>query len=526
MSLRQPIFQKDSSASSENEVSQTAGRTLAAPAFQLAASAEETNFHRKNGQGANVDETMGKVVQAKMMDIHGRSNSRMSREDIITIQERLLEIGLLDIGEGCESPEDWEWGVIENGGQTEQAISLFQEQHSEEISDIESANLGILANDARNISGLQERLRNAASTQSRDSLERQVAVARQRGSRQLGVSRHEDGELAAGDPTHQVLANSWPRQIGGTLLRNEAEAYEFIAAKVEERDLPFDRSRVNIIGVRGFSSGQANGNPGVRLRTNTLNDTFFVLAIDDQGEAHVREFPGTTDPGARRSAGEGNQDPNTYQMESGQQLPFSFNSNDTSKMGRPTLTPMTGTEAQGTVIDPLRSQGDSDMSIAPPNHGENPGLVFPPNRGQGRVLHLLYGQGDGRRNLQRGEHSSDDQAGHRSVAGPEMHPTLRTNHGLNAAQRGKRRGIAIHSSNAGDVVNADSTGCQVIHGNWYGNFIMTLQRGLTWERLRYANGLSEEDRAALPRNFIPDDAQELTNRGAVIYSFLNARDLQ
>jgi len=65
-------------------------------------------------------------------------------------------------------------------------------------------------------------------------------------------------------------------------------------------------------------------------------------------------------------------------------------------------------------------------------------------------------------------------------------------------------------------VNADSTGCQVIHGDWYGSFLMTIRRGLEWRRVREARARGEEAVA---------EAQDLPERGYVLYSLLQASDM-
>lgn len=485
MSNHPPIQQAQSAGPLSSESSELEGQSMSPPAFQLKASAAADP---NSGSG---------IVQRNIMGLHGRTGVRrgrsgaMSEGDIRTIQQRLVDIGLLDAdNEGS----GWHWGQVADGDETEQAISEFQEANSGEIEDIEAANDAVLALDDANIARLEAR----GATKS-------VRVARTRRRSMAASAHHRDGEITADDPTHQLLANAWPRRIGGTLLENEAEAYSFLRRHVEQRGLPFDQLRVNVVGIRGFSGGEANDNAGARLRTNTHNDTFFVLARDENHEPHVREFPGSVDPGGRTGHNTAsNPDQDTHSMESDQQLPYWFNTGDRSKLGRVTMTPMTGEGEHGTVVDPRRAQSDPGMDIDP----EELSAVTPARR-HAHILEQQYGQTNGR---QRG----DDHT---------MYDNLRTRYGAESGYRGKRRGIAIHSSNAGDRISADSTGCQIVHGDWYGNFTMTLQRALCWERMRRIEGMSDEQRAALPRGFIPRDGQELVDQGSFIYSLIEGRDL-
>jgi hypothetical protein len=93
-----------------------------------------------------------------------------------------------------------------------------------------------------------------------------------------------------------------------------------------------------------------------------------------------------------------------------------------------------------------------------------------------------------------------------------LYTRLRTERG-NGELIGNAYGIAIHSGGHGETVAAFSTGCTVIHGDWYGNFIQTLRRALNWQIVRQG----------VPTPARPED---LPIEGYVLYSILDGREVE
>lgn len=157
----------------------------------------------------------------------------------------------------------------------------------------------------------------------------------------------------------------------------------------------------------------------------------------------MEEFKGTTDPGGRSGSNQ-RDDANTHQLAADQQFVYHLNTTDRSKVGRPNFAPRVGAEGAGDVLDLGRAElsesqlGDPDLRArTDPEEG-------PVDEGSARYdsLRTRYGAGDGE------------------------------NHQMNM-------GIAMHSGGRGESVTSYSTGCQVVHGSWYGNFMQTVRRGVT-----------------------------------------------
>src|SRR5262249_11338118 len=125
------------------------------------------------------------------------------------------------------------------------------------------------------------------------------------------ATHHTDRDLVPDDATHQALVNAWPRRFLGTLLHSEQDAFEYLARGVRSRGLPFDRHRVNVVGVRGMLGGELTHVVGAGRVNSRFDDSFFVLALDRSGNPRVSESRGTTEPGGRRRSDDGTlRDPN------------------------------------------------------------------------------------------------------------------------------------------------------------------------------------------------------------------------
>jgi hypothetical protein len=295
------------------------------------------------------------------------------------------------------------------------------------------------------------------------------------------------GELGVDDATHQALANAWPRDFFGAQLAGPEEGFAYLASQVRARGLPFDRDKVNIIGIRGMQGGAAHAGTGAFMSTTQYDDTCFVAALDENGQPMLREFRGTTDPGGRPDHAR-DADPRSQQLEADQQSVYRLSLGDTSKLGRPTITPRTVTEGgDGAVVAP----GITDDGVRPEPEVERGGR-HPMRTDPAELAHDP------------------------SVADPAMRDRQRTVTG-DGRELDRSHGIAIHSGAGGDQVNGDSTGCQVIAGDWYGSFVMTLRRALDCRRVR-------EERAAGGTAERHGDA-ELPESGFVLYSLLEAEDL-
>lgn len=366
--------------------------------------------------------TAGPVQRTPASEVEGNVMAPgADRETLMQrVQERLVQLGHLE--EGSFTPG-------ERDEATETAIRAFQQAHAEEIAQIEG--------DAGRISGGW-----------RGSSGRRAADAGE---------GHSDGDVAANDATVQAMANAFPRDFFGVELENEADAYNYIRNQATRLGFPFDRERVNIIGIRGFQGGQQVDNDGVRRRRNLYNDTMVILCLDERRRPRLREFKGTTDPGGRTSAG-GGEDGNTYQMEANQQLEYRYRDDARYKGDLPTLGP------------------DEDVTVVD-RSGEGP------RRRTEHGVGTRVGTGEGR-------------------------------------QVRRPFGIALHAGGSSEMVQAYSTGCQVVHGSWWGSFTETIRRALTWQRLRPAPGTTP---AEPPQ--VPTDPQQLEDEGRVVYSLINGSDL-
>jgi hypothetical protein len=317
------------------------------------------------------------------------------------------------------------------------------------------------------------------------------ATRRRRGrqGRRRRVCRgSERGELRPDDATHIALANAWPRRFFGALLQTAEDGYDYIKSQVVARGLPFNDQRVNIVGIRGMQGGTLHTDVGVGLAASTFDDTFFVMCLDEGGAKMIREFRGTTEPGGRSSEFR-REHPDEYgpteqnatvrdhdveTMEADQQVVYHFTTTDTSKLGRPTLTPRVETaDGDPLVVAPHRTGAATSTEADATHDGDADALAVPPVDGD-----------------------------------PRLRDRLRTRRGREVLDRSL--GIAIHSGGADDTVDAESTGCQVVQGDWYGDFIATIQRGLTAARVR----AGERVRPGHP-----------ATEGDVLYSLLQASDL-
>jgi hypothetical protein len=301
-------------------------------------------------------------------------------------------------------------------------------------------------------------------------------------------TRSERGELRPDDATHIALANAWPRRFFGALLQTAEDGYDYIKSQVVARGLPFNDQRVNIVGIRGMQGGTLHTDVGVGLAASTFDDTFFVMCLDEGGAKMIREFRGTTEPGGRSSEFR-REHPDEYgpteqnatvrdhdveTMEADQQVVYHFTTTDTSKLGRPTLTPRVETaDGDPLVVAPHRTGAATSTEADATHDGDADALAVPPVDGD-----------------------------------PRLRDRLRTRRGREVLDRSL--GIAIHSGGADDTVDAESTGCQVVQGDWYGDFIATIQRGLTAARVR----AGERVRPGHP-----------ATEGDVLYSLLQASDL-
>ena len=384
----------------------------------------------------------------------GSRDYRVNEGGTEAIQQRLIELGFLEEG-------NFTWGTRDAA--TREAIREFQssEQGSGLIAEVRGDSRDLHDESDVHFDGHG----NPRHAQNPNS--------------QAGT-RRRSGEVRDNDSTHQALANAFPRRIFGRLVQNQAEAFTLIQSTVISRSLPFDPQAVNVVGVRAYQGGRAHANQGARTALNQYNDTFFVLTLNEQGEQVVREFRGTTDPGGRDQF-RTTEDPRTHIMASDQQSPYRL-FHTSPKFGRPMLGQVVGDPEHPQVVDP------------------------------GRAAHLEEMQADGR-----SFHRNPDEArnpGHpldRSGRG-DAYDSIRTLHGRDGDML-KNSGIAIHSGGGwnDNTTSGDSLACQVVHGDWYGNFIQTVRRGLTWGRIRRGE-------------VVPEDVRALDNTGIVTYSLIDARD--
>lgn len=254
-----------------------------------------------------------------------------------------------------------------------------------------------------------------------------------RGNFQSMRAGFQDGAVTNNDATMQALANAWPRNMFGNMVTEE-QAYHLIHRLVNERGLPFDASKTNVISVRGFQGGEIHDNNegqrhGPFSRTNLYNDTTYILSLQD-GEPHVVESRSTVDPGDATNAA---RQRNVFRVEADQQWDYSGNSRGhTQKFDRP----MYGL-ANREEVTRGRYWQENPAELAAALEGGHAGS---------RVL----------------SDRNDRQF-------PDVNPRGRPN-----------RVSALHSggrgSGPGDRVMGDSTGCTVVHGAWFAHFNESLRR--------------------------------------------------
>jgi hypothetical protein len=197
----------------------------------------------------------------------------------------------------------------------------------------------------------------------------------------------------------------------------------------------------------------------------------------------IREFRGTTEPGGRTGhTDEDDRDPDTQGLDPDQQTVYDFDIENTSKLGRPTAGPCMVTE-----------------------DGE-PAVVAPP----------LEGRATYREPAGAGTEAPPEAELAEGVDPTTLRDRQRTT-GSTGGRRDREHGIAIHSGAGGDVVHADSTGCQVVQGDWYGNYVMTIRRALDCARVREARARGEAATRAA-------DA-DTPGSGYLLYSLIEAADL-
>lgn len=370
-----------------------------------------------------------------------RGSAQLDQRSVERVQRRLIELGCLH-----ENAPGFAWGQMTEA--TRAGLVEFQRRYAADIEQIR------------------------ADSQRMDALD--GAAGPRRGQ---DGARFQAGQIGLNDATHQALANAWPRHFFGVLIPSQEKAFALLMQIVRSRSLPFDPERVNVVGVRGYQGGGEHDNAGARLRANRYDDTFFLLARDQEGRPQLREFRGTTDPGGRSSA-RGREDANTHMLGADQQFTYQFRYAPSAKFNRPMLAPITGEGDERLVIDPRRAEIEAR-------------------------------EGPLEREARRGRSQSARLA---ADAGPHhRYDRVRTEHG-SRGHMAKAHGIAMHSGGGADEVFADSTGCQVIHGDWYGNYIESLRRALTWERLR----------TGLP---VPASADRLVEEGQILYSLIDGRDV-
>ena len=424
---------------------------------------------------ASAAPAQGVQMRRNSVDLHSQGWEQQP-ESVHAVQERLIELGVLERGAVAEP------GVMDQA--TREAIAAFQEREGHDIEQVRDDS-----------AHMRDTFGNAAGNSAAAAV--------------------EEGTFRANDATHQALVNAWPRTMFGVTLDGVEAGYQFIKSLVLRRGLPFDDTKVNIVGIRGFQGGEVHDNDGARWLTNRYDDTMFLLARGEDPSAHmVREFRGTTDPGGRsrgarrdreerqhRRLPQGQRaaavegalreqdarrvDPDTEAMAADQQLPYSFSMRPSRKFGRPMLGPRPDADGAPQVHDPHRDEAIAEHGALryPDDGNQDPGGSRPEEDRYDRV---------------------------RTIHGRE--------HGGRPQHMARDHGIAIHSGGSSDQVFADSTGCQVVHGDWYGSFIASLRRAIYCMH-RHDRG---EDAT------LPDDGNlgEDADSGEVLYSLLDGAELQ
>lgn len=249
---------------------------------------------------------------------------------------------------------------------------------------------------------------------------------------------YTDGEAGPNDATMQAIANSWPQTLLGRSMTEE-QAFNVLVRLVLGRGLPFEPNNINVIGMRGFQGEMHdNGEPQGRVYTqhNRYDDTVYLVTARDGH--HVQRARGTVDPGGGRQGRE----PLRFQVAGDQQWDYQGNARgQTRKYDRALYGP------DGRGLDPM----DVTRGRHWQSHEED-----------------VDGAGAGGRLIRRpdGELQTDRDS------------------------RGRPRLVsAVHSggggSASGEQVLGDSTGCTVVHGEWFAHFNESLRRAAGGDAVRF-----------------------------------------
>lgn len=227
------------------------------------------------------------------------------------------------------------------------------------------------------------------------------------------------GQIRANDATHQVLASTW-RGAGGTEGRRRINGQ----LMTEQETFTYLTGEMERSGLP-FEDGMANvlGTRGLQGGDNHDNEGVFTEqnTFNDTFFLLDRDQDGRSRVQIfRGTVDPGGSGDTGFQVEAGQQWDYRLPSlGHGPKYNRPMLSPRMRRGREGSVLDPERGP-DRQRSVRETVHD-----------GSQRTM------------------------------------------GVNFAMHSGGDGGA-----SGDISNADSTGCQVVHGAWYGHYIESLRRAM------------------------------------------------
>ncbi len=324
---------------------------------------------------------------------------------------------------------------------------------------------------------------------------------------------YAEGEVAANDVTMQALANAWPQRMFGRLLSQE-QAYHLLHQLVVSRGLPFDPEGVNVVGMRAFQG---------ELHDNGEGEAPAAPAAEPEAaaEAEPPEAAAEASPHRRRRASRPRrEDPSTRahrriftRHNRYDDTLYTLSRRDGMHLGQTTRgTVDPGDGATSVVASRLQVASDQQW-----DYGGNPTAR---STKYGRPMYGLPDRGDVRFGR------SWDEEAERAPAAPHdgRGRVIHRPHGeleLDVRAAGEARRVsALHSGSSGgatgEETSADSTGCTVVHGDWYAHFNEGLRRADEARRDAHAGEAGAQLTYSLidPRDVPPEELEALLDQAA------------
>lgn len=451
-------------------------------------------------------------IETNVLDLTGGGKDERS---IRRIQQRLIDIGILV---DKKAPD----GQLDQS--TIHAIQEFQDKNQGELSKIqadidkiETLSVPYKQKNEQKIKELSDTKENDSSKQKTlKELKKDKMLMENASNSAEKAKKITYGNVNPNDVTNQALANAWPRRFFGVLLANDQAGFAYIAEQIKDHGLPFDENLINIVGIRGFQGGDTHDNLRMYHRDNRYDDTFFILALDQNKKPMIREFRGTTDPGAIEK-NKKEQPKNSLALGKDQQFLYEYRFSPSSKFGRPMLELRTGEgNTGGVVFDPNRSKLPDATNEK--NRQPDDGFGIEPKADPKDLpdLEKLWLPEDALKNPAKYPRYDRIRVEPYNLDNDPNKNNEREKNTKSLKNMYRSRFIAIHSGGGWDneKVGGDSVGCQVIHGDWYGSFIMTLDRSLNWKRAREGAN-------------VPTDPHKMRNydKKYVTYTLLDGHDL-